>query len=101
MTIKNAVFWDVMPFDSYKNDVSEERIDSIIRVTRIYELGITLAIINNRSTLLRNTMLRLLITDNVPSSLILVTLMVESIRSVETSVLNNSHTAEHPRRRHI
>jgi hypothetical protein len=32
-------------------DVFEEHIASMIRVTRIGELGITLAVINNRSTL--------------------------------------------------
>jgi hypothetical protein len=34
-----------------RTDGSEERITSIIRVTRIVELGTTLAVINNRSTL--------------------------------------------------
>jgi hypothetical protein len=68
-------------------DVLEERIASIIRVTRIGELG-TLAVSSNRSMLQRNTMcsiyfvlflrcmLRLLVTtDVVPSSPILVVLM--------------------------
>jgi hypothetical protein len=32
-TMKNAVFWDVMPRDLVRTDVSEERIASIIRVT--------------------------------------------------------------------
>jgi cobalamin synthase len=55
-----------------RTDVSEERITSIIRVTRIGALG-TLAVI---------VMLRLLVTaDVVPSSPILVTLMIEAIRS--------------------
>jgi hypothetical protein len=35
-------------------DVSDERIASIIRVTRIGELGTTIAATSNRSTLLRN-----------------------------------------------
>jgi deoxycytidylate deaminase len=35
MTMKNAVFCDVMPCDSCKNDVSEERIPSIISVKSI------------------------------------------------------------------
>jgi hypothetical protein len=51
-------------------DVSEEFFASIIRVTRIGELGTTLTITSNRSTL--------------P---ILATLMMEAIRSSETSVL--------------
>jgi hypothetical protein len=37
-----------------KTDVAEERITSIIRVTRIGELG-TLAVTSNRRTLQRNT----------------------------------------------
>jgi hypothetical protein len=35
VTIKNAVFWDVMLCGSCKNNVSEERIASVIKVTRI------------------------------------------------------------------
>jgi hypothetical protein len=37
-----------------RSDVSEERIVSIIRVTRIGELGTTLAVTGNRKTLRRN-----------------------------------------------
>jgi hypothetical protein len=52
-------------------DVSEELSASILRVTRIGELGTTLALTSNRRTLQRNT---LLVTANVfPSSPILVT----------------------------
>jgi hypothetical protein len=71
-----------------KTVVSEERIDSIVRVTRIGELG-TLAVTSNRSTHVAffRSVLRLLITVNiVPSSLILVTVMMEVIHSSETSV---------------
>jgi hypothetical protein len=39
-----------------KTDVSEERSASIIRVTRIGELGTSLAVTSNRRTLRRNTM---------------------------------------------
>jgi hypothetical protein len=39
-----------------RTDVSEERIASIIRVTRIDELGTTLAVTSNRNTLWKNTM---------------------------------------------
>jgi hypothetical protein len=63
-----------------RNDVSEERIASIIRVTRTNELR-TFSVASNRSVLL------LLVTANVHSSPILVTLMMEAIRSVEKSVL--------------
>jgi hypothetical protein len=67
-----------------RTDVSEERIASITRVTRIGELGTTLAII---SVFLR-CVLWLLVPANVTrSSPILVTLMMEAICSSETSVL--------------
>jgi hypothetical protein len=39
-----------------KTDVSEERVASIIRVTRIGELGTTLAVTRNRRKLRGNTM---------------------------------------------
>jgi hypothetical protein len=39
-----------------RTDVPEERSASIMRVTRIGELGTTLAVISNRRTLRRNTM---------------------------------------------
>jgi hypothetical protein len=64
-----------------RTDVSEERSASIIKVTRIGELG-TLVITSN---------CRLLVTANVvPSSPILVTLMMEALRSSETSVLTRA-----------
>jgi demethoxyubiquinone hydroxylase (CLK1/Coq7/Cat5 family) len=56
-----------------RTDISEELSASIIRVTRIGELGITLAV-----------------TSIVPSSLILVTLMMEALSSSETSVLTRA-----------
>jgi hypothetical protein len=56
-------------------DVSEELSASIIRATRIGELGTTLAVNSNRHTLRRNT-----------ASPILVTLMKEGLRSSETSI---------------
>jgi hypothetical protein len=60
--------------------VSEVLSASIIRVTRLGELGKTLAVTSNRHTLL--------VTANVvPSSPSLVTLMMEAIRSSERSVL--------------
>jgi hypothetical protein len=59
-----------------RTDDSEERRASIIRVARSGELGTTLAVF------------RLLVKSNVvPTSPTLVTLMVEAIRSSETSVL--------------
>jgi hypothetical protein len=66
-------------------DVSEELSASIIMVTRICELGTTLAITINRS------LRRLLATANVvPSSQILVTLMMEALSSSETSVFTRA-----------
>jgi hypothetical protein len=56
-------------------DVSEEHSASFIRVTRISELGTTLAVTSNRRTLRRN------ISSQIP-----VTLMKEALSSSETSV---------------
>jgi hypothetical protein len=67
LCVKNGVFWDVMP---------EELSASFIRVTRIGELGTTLAVTNNRRTL--------------RSSPILVTLMKEALSSSETLVLTRA-----------
>jgi hypothetical protein len=76
-----------------RTDVSEERIISIFRLTRIGEIGITLAANRNIVVFLRS-LLRLLVTANVVSSSpILVTLMIEAIHSSEMSVL----TKESPR----
>jgi hypothetical protein len=61
-----------------RTDVSEEFSASFIRVTRIGELGTTLALTSNRRTLVRASV--------VPSSSILVGLMKEALSSSETSV---------------
>jgi hypothetical protein len=67
-------------------DVSEERSAIIIRVIRIGELGTTLAVTSNRSTLWRNIIL--LVNANVVlSSPILVTLIMEALCSSLTSAL--------------
>jgi hypothetical protein len=64
-----------------RTDVSEELSASFIRVTRLCELGTTLAVTSNR-------LCRLLVTTSVlPSSPILVTLIKETLSSSETSVL--------------
>jgi hypothetical protein len=55
VTMKNAVFWDVTQCGFVRTDVSEERIASIIRATRIGEHGTTLAVNSNRNTQGRNT----------------------------------------------
>jgi hypothetical protein len=77
-----------------RTDVSEELCASFIRVKIIGQLG-TLAITSNRRTLRRNTkflrsVLWLIVTANVPSSQILVTLMMEALSSPETSVLTRA-----------
>jgi hypothetical protein len=61
-------------------NVSEELSASIIRVTRIGELGTTLDVISNSFRLL-------LITSNVPSSAIHITLFMEALIFSETSFL--------------
>jgi hypothetical protein len=76
-----------------RTDVSEELSVSFINVTRIGELGTTLAVASNRRTLRRNTSIvrRLLVTAIVvPRSPILVTLMKEALSSSETSVLTRA-----------
>jgi hypothetical protein len=100
-----------------RTDISEELSVSFIRVTRIGELGKSLVLTNNRRTLrdyeqchllgcyavwflLRTdyflSVLRFLVTVKViPNSLILVTLIMEGIRSSETLVLTRAT------RRHI
>jgi hypothetical protein len=64
-----------------RTEVSEELNASFIRVTRIGELGTTLAV----------TRLLLVTASIVPSSPILVTLMKEALSFPETSVLQKSH----------
>jgi hypothetical protein len=72
-----------------RTDVSEELSASFIRVTRIGELGTTLAVTSNRLTLRKSN--RLLVTAGVvPSSPIVVTLMKEAPSSSETPVLTRA-----------
>jgi hypothetical protein len=49
--MKNGVFWDVTPCGSLRTDLSDEVSASFIRVTRIGELGTTLAVPSNRRML--------------------------------------------------
>jgi hypothetical protein len=72
-----------------RTDVSEERIASINRMTRIGTLGTTLAVTSNK-LFIRNV-LRMLVTDNVPSAPIFVTLMTEAIRFSEHRFLQELH----------
>jgi hypothetical protein len=50
VTMKNGVFWDVTLCGSCKNRRSDELTASFIRVTRIGELGPTLAVTRNISS---------------------------------------------------
>jgi hypothetical protein len=69
-----------------RTDVSDEFSASFIRVTRIGELGTTLAVTNSR-----RSVLQLIFTVNVvPSSPILVSLMMEATYSSKTSVLSTA-----------
>jgi hypothetical protein len=81
--VKNAVFCDVV---LVRSDISEERIASVISVTTIDELGITFAHI----VYLRSIIWLLVTANVVPSSPILVTLMMEAIRFSETSILTRA-----------
>jgi hypothetical protein len=77
-----------------RTEASEELSASIIRVTTIGGLGTTLAVTSNRLTHARNFILRslrlLLVTANIPSPPILVTLMMEELSSSEASVLTRA-----------
>jgi hypothetical protein len=69
-----------------RTDISEELSTSFIRVTRIGELGTTLAVTSNW-----RSVHRFLVTASVvPSSPILVTLMKEMLSYSETSVLTRA-----------
>jgi hypothetical protein len=82
VTMKNCVFWDVTPCGSFKNRRFEEPSASFIKVTRIGELGTTLAATSNRRTQRA--------TSVVTSSPILVTLMKEALGSSEKSVFTRA-----------
>jgi hypothetical protein len=69
-----------------RTDILEERSSSIIKVTRIGELATLLAVTSNLRMLIRSVH-RLLVIANVPSSPIVVTLMMEELHPSETSVL--------------
>jgi hypothetical protein len=86
--MRNAVFWDFMPGISCKN----RRFGDTYRLARISELETTLEVTRNGIRLRRNYyVLRLLVSANVvPSSPILVTVLMEAIRSSKTSVLTRA-----------
>jgi hypothetical protein len=66
VTVKNAVFWILPRVALVRSEVSKELRATIIRATRIGELGTTLAVTTNQRTLRRNT--QLLVTANVAPS---------------------------------
>jgi hypothetical protein len=72
-----------------RTDVSEELSASFIMVTRIRELGTTLALTNNRRSL--RSLRRLLVRASVvPSLPILVAVMMEALSSSETLFLTKA-----------
>jgi hypothetical protein len=75
-------------------DVSEKLGASFIKLTGIGELGTTLAVTSNRSTLylvfLRSVRRLLVRASVVPSSPSLVTMMKEALSSSETSVITRA-----------
>jgi hypothetical protein len=81
-----------------RTDVSEEHSAPIIRMRRIGDIG-TLAVTSNRRTLhiiFLRSVRRLLVTANVHSSPILLTLMMETLCSSETSVLTRATRRDIP-----
>jgi hypothetical protein len=75
-TMKNDVFWDVTPCGSCK-DRGFGGTDACCEEIQIHFVFL-------------RSMCRLLVTANVPSSPILVTLMLEALSSSETSVLTDT-----------
>jgi hypothetical protein len=76
--------------DLVRTDVSEELCVSFVRVTRIGELRTTLTVTSKYQVVFLRSLRRLLVTANVPSSPILVTLMKEVLSFSETSVLTSA-----------
>jgi hypothetical protein len=78
--------------DLVRTDVSEERRAFIIRVATIGEVGTKLAATSNRRkpVLLRSVRRLLAAANVVPTSPIVVTLMMKALRSSETSVLTRA-----------
>jgi hypothetical protein len=76
------------PVDLVRTDVSEEPNASAIRLTRISELGTTLAVASNIVFL--RSVHRLLVAANVHISPILVTVVMEALSSSEASLLTRA-----------
>jgi hypothetical protein len=74
-----------------RTDVSEKLSASIIRVTRICEIETMLPLTSNRRFVFHRSVRRLLVTANVvPTSPILFTMIMEVLRSTDTSVLTKT-----------
>jgi hypothetical protein len=88
VTMKNAIFCNVIPCGSLRNDFSQEPRASIIRVTRIGELGTTKPQLATDACYEDRQCASVASYGFiVPSSPILVTLMMEALGSSEMSVL--------------
>jgi hypothetical protein len=89
VTMKNAVFWDVTPCDSCKS----RRFGGTYRFHHQGDKNRRSRNVSSNSVsriVFLRSVLRLLVTANVPSSPILVTPMMEATRSSETSVLTRA-----------
>jgi hypothetical protein len=72
-------------------DVSEKRIVFITSMTRIGELGTMSPVISNNTIVILRSVLLLLVTVNVPSTAILVTLMMDATYFPKRWFLQDPH----------
>jgi hypothetical protein len=70
-----------------RTDVSEERMASIIKVTRIGELGTTLAVTSNRSTLRNISVLTKATRRNMPEDGILHSRRSANLKNLKTYIM--------------